>query len=306
MRSSFLYVGMRSARIKADQTDTWYHCYNRVAGTSRDRPFRDADKEQFVRILNRVCLLYGVRVVAYQVMSNHYHLLVHAPEGMLSPEEMCRRYRAFHRGRKVIEPDTLLCWQWQQRARDISWFMRHLQQLFTMWYNRSRPLRRRGSLWADRFKHTILEGGAAVWACWKYIENNPVRAGMVERVGDYRFCSYGVWRQCGVHPFEDTVIALVLPMLGVSRLDDLKNMMASALDVGAQVDEEARTGGGISCHMRHWVDGLVIGSELFVRGIMAAHHSRASTRRISHHVTHDPPLTCWRRLRISSQVSSRQ
>jgi hypothetical protein len=34
--------------------------------------------------------------------------------------------------------------------------MRHLQHLFTAWYNRTRPLRRRGSLWADRFKHTIL------------------------------------------------------------------------------------------------------------------------------------------------------
>jgi REP element-mobilizing transposase RayT len=305
MSSSFLYVVMRSARIKVDQTDTWYHCYNRVAGTSLDRPFRDADKEQFVRILKRVCLLYGVRVVAYQVMSNHYHLLVHAPEGMLSPEEVCRRYRVFHRGRKVIEPDTPLCRQWQQRARDISWFMRHLQQLFTMWYNRSRPLRRRGSLWADRFKHTILEGGAAVWACWKYIENNPVRAGMVEQVGEYRFCSYGAWRQCGVHPFEDNVIALVLPMMGLCRMDDLRNMMASALDVRGPLFRAGRMECEISCHMRHWVDGLVIGSELFVRGIMAAHHARATTRRISHHSAQDSPLACWRRLRMSAQASSR-
>lgn len=137
---------MRTARIKVDETDTWYHCYNRTAGTSSDRPFRDPDKEQFVRILKRVSLLYGVRIVAYQVMSHHYHLLVHAPKEMFTPEEMCRRYRAFHRGRKTLEPDSPACLKWRQRTRDISWFMRHLQQLFTSWFNRSRIIRRRGSL----------------------------------------------------------------------------------------------------------------------------------------------------------------
>ena len=85
-------------------------------------------------------------------MSNHFHILLHAPAQAPSPEEMCRRYRAFHRGQRTLEPDSPACRAWQARSRDVSWFMRHLQQLFTIWYNRTRPLRRRGSLWAAHFK----------------------------------------------------------------------------------------------------------------------------------------------------------
>ncbi len=137
---SFLLIGMRAARIKVDQADTWYHCFNRAVGTSEDRPFGNVEKEQFVRFLRRVSLLYGVRVIAYQVMSNHFHLLVHAPAALPSEEEICRRYRIFHRGKKTLKPGTPECAKWQKRSRDISWFMRHLQQLFTMWYNPTRDI----------------------------------------------------------------------------------------------------------------------------------------------------------------------
>jgi len=290
---------MRTSRIKVDHADTWYHCYNRTSGTSEDRPFCHTDKEQFIRILHRVNQLYGIQIVAYQVMSNHYHLLVHAPREVMRPEDVCRRYKTFHRGRKDMEPDSPLCRLWQERTRDISWFMRHLQQLFTAWYNRSRPLRRRGSLWADRFKHTILEGGSAVWACWKYIENNPVRAGMVEQAGDYRFSSYGAWRQSGKHPFASHVSRLILPMLGLENLSALMSMMSAVLDKDAAPRENGTTELTISIsrRIRYWVDGLVIGSELFVRNVMSAHHPQASIRRIMHQDTDETPLACWRRLR---------
>jgi len=204
---------MRRTRLKADDQASWYHCYNRVAGTSLDRPFDDVAKEQFVRILHRVCSLYSVQVVSYQVMSNHFHLLVHAPSEEPSAEVMCRRFATFHRNKRTLEPNSPSCRAWQARSRDISWFMRHLQHLFTAWYNRTRPVRRRGSLWADRFKNTLLESGAAVWSCWKYIENNPVRAGMVTSAADYRFCSHGVWHQTGRHPFAEAIATTVLSML---------------------------------------------------------------------------------------------
>ena len=74
---------MRHARLKPASQDTWHHCYNRAVGTREDRPLDDAEKEQFVRILHRVSTLYAVRVAAYQVMSNHYHLLLQAPACLL-------------------------------------------------------------------------------------------------------------------------------------------------------------------------------------------------------------------------------
>lgn len=286
----------RSYRIKVDQEDTWYHCYNRTAGTSKDRPFDDAGKEQFVRILKRVSKLYDVKVVAYQVMSNHYHLLVKAPKNMLSRQEVCSRYNRFHCGRKYMNPDSPACERWQARLRDISWFMRHLQQLYTFWFNASRPVRRHGKLWADRFKHTILEDGPAVWDCWKYIENNPYAAGMVKHPGDYRFSSYGVWRQTGHHPFAKNVEALVVPMMGCSGLHDVWLMINTSLAPAEDLSLEITSGLSVQKRIRYWVRGLVIGSEIFVRTVMAPHAPQAGSRRIVNSPEELTGLYCWRHL----------
>ncbi len=53
--------------------DTWHHCYNRTVGTRADRPFGDAEKEMFVRMLKRLAAFYTVRVVSCTFMSNHYN-----------------------------------------------------------------------------------------------------------------------------------------------------------------------------------------------------------------------------------------
>jgi len=296
---------MRNARIKIDFQDTWHHCYNRIAGTSLDLPFQDPDKEQFVRVLKRVSLLYTIRVVSYQVMSNHFHLLVQAPVDEPSAEETCRRFKAFHGGKRTLEPNTQGCRIWQARCRDVSWFMRHLQHLFTAWYNRSKTIRRRGSLWADRFKNTILESGFAVWSCWSYIENNPVRAGMVQDTADYRFCSHGIWHQTGRHPFQKNIYALILPLMnslfGITSIREIRDRMDQALADKAERDSTSTSFTmTVKRRVRHWTSGLVIGSELYVRNVMARHRKSESVNQHrlapSHHTT-EHPLYAWRRLR---------
>jgi len=299
---------MRQARIKIDHEPTWYHCYNRISGTRLDRPFSDVEKEQFVRILRRVSRLYTVKVVAYQVMSNHFHLLLHAPAEQPDAEEMCRRYKAFHYGKRILDPDGRQCRVWRERSRDVSWFMRHVQQLFTVWFNRTRKIRRRGSLWADRFKHTLLESGSAVWACWTYIENNPVRAHMVQDAADYRFCSYGVWCQSGRHPFAGNVAAVALPMLrdcfGLKGFSEVRHAMAEALAGKAGHEPE-----GVDMvltvqrRVRHWTQGLVIGSKLYVHDVMSRYRPPEIVERHRSARLNDPGGTAfyvWRRLRVDA------
>ena len=289
---------MRTARIKVDQADTWYHCYNQTVGSPHDRPFGNAEKEVFVRLLHKVSLLYGVRVAAYQVMSNHFHLLLHAPVGMPSDEEMCRRYRVFYRGKKIMNPGTPLCEKWRRRSRDISWFMRHLQQLFTMWYNDHGAEPRRGPLWASRFKNTILEH-TAVWRCWKYIENNPVRAGMVKHAGDYRFCTYGMWRQSGRHPFYNNAAKLILPLLGMADLNAVMEILGNELGEDCPEREERGFSQTVKRRVRYWTDGLVIGTELFIREVMATHHPAPDKHRMASPTFDAVPITAWRRLRAA-------
>ncbi len=312
---------MRHPRLKPDYRDTWHHCYNRAVGTSDDRPFGDAEKEQFVRILHRVAGLYAVRIVAYQVMSNHFHLLLQSPADPPSPDETCRRYAAFHDGKRKLQPDSKMCQVWQGRLRDVSWCLRHLQHLCTAWYNRSRPVRRRGPLWAGRFKNTVLDSGHALWACWTYIERNPVRAGMVADPADYRFCSYGVWVQTGQHPFAEAFTQTLIPALPLAvrepdavrtalrqefaRLaaEDAKALPAVAEAVVAAAAAEPPFALTAQRRMRHWVDGLVIGSELFVRETMRRVRSDAEVGR--HRLARAAPeqpdaalVCCWRRLRV--------
>ena len=314
---------MRLPRLKPDYQDSWHHCYNRTAGTRLDRPFDDADKEALVRILRKVSELYTVRVVSYQIMSNHFHLLLHTPAALPTPEETCQRFEAFHRGKRTLEPNSPRCGQWRERLRDVSWFMRHLQHLFTCWYNRTRPVRRRGSLWAGRFKNTLLGCGVAVWGCWVYVERNSVRAGMVPDPADYRFCSYRAWVQGRRHPFEDNARMLLVPVLGpVLQVEDLAGLQQelrkefarlaaeeaqrSPQEVAAAIAAaEAPVAFTLSAQrrVRHWVDGLVIGSEIFVRDVMSRVQPKAAVarHRLAHATAPIPgavPVCCWRRLRV--------
>ncbi len=307
---------MRHARIKPDYEDTWHHCYNRAAGTRDDRPFGDAEKEVFVRILKRLAAFYTVRVVSYTFMSNHFHIILQAPTDPPSEEEVAARYAAFHRGKREIRSGTPACAEWAARLRDVSWFMSHLQHLCTAWYNRTRPVRRRGPLWAGRFKNTVIEPGRALWACWAYAERNPVRAGIVADPADYRFCSYGEWAQTGRHPFADAVVRFLAPALpapfagecAANALAALKERFArdaaeEATRPGAP-DAPAPCGFLLTARrrVRHWADGLAIGSELFVRE--AVRRARPATAKPYHRLARSEPATgtpeplfCWRRLR---------
>ena len=69
-------------------------------------------------------------------------------------------------GMKTLDPQSQRCAQLAVKLHDVSAFMQELEQPFTRWFNRTRPVRRRGHLWAERFKNTILENGLAVWDCW--------------------------------------------------------------------------------------------------------------------------------------------
>jgi REP element-mobilizing transposase RayT len=151
----------------------------------------------------------GVRVLSYCIMSNHFHLLVEVPPKKkdevillddgeflrrLKPlyskvyyrgiEQMLERFRADGADAAVEELKV----KFTYRMHDLSHFMKGLKQRFTQWYNGAHG--RRGTLWEGRFKSVLVEDGYAARVMAAYIDLNPVRAGMVERPEDYRWCSY--------------------------------------------------------------------------------------------------------------------
>jgi len=50
--------------------------------------------------------------------------------------------------------------------------------------------RRSGTLWEGRYKASLVDSGTYLLTCMRYIELNPVRAGLVQHPGGYRWSSY--------------------------------------------------------------------------------------------------------------------
>ena len=68
--------------------------------------------------------------------------------------------------------------------------MRDLGQRYVPYFNSRHG--RTGTLWEGRFRSCIAESARYVLACYRYIELNPVRAGMVDRPGGYLWSSHAV------------------------------------------------------------------------------------------------------------------
>ena len=202
---------MRQARFLSPSAETsfsLYHCISRVV----DRQFvlGREEKDMFVRMMRQYETFCGVRVLSYCIMSNHFHLLVEVPPkekgaavtlsdedflARLKPmyskiyyrgiEQMLERFRADGADGAALDLKA----KFSCRMHDLSEFMKGLKQRFTQWYNGAHG--RRGTLWEGRFKSVLVEDGYAARVMSAYIDLNPVRADMVDRPEDYRWCSYG-------------------------------------------------------------------------------------------------------------------
>lgn len=137
--------------LRIEYPDAWYHVMNR--GRRRENIFEDReDFEGFISLLQETSLLFDLRVSAYCLMSNHYHLLVQTPSGNLS------------------------------RA------MRHVNGVYTQRYNRRWNVD--GQLFRGRYKSVLVEEDGHLLELLRYIHRNPIRANMCDAVGDYPWSSH--------------------------------------------------------------------------------------------------------------------
>ncbi len=126
-------------------------CYAHVFTRSieKHRIFKnDKDFEQFKKALGEAKTEYGFEVFHYCVMQTHFHLIVRISD-----------VQNFSKGMKTIKKDC------------------------THWYNRKQQ--RFGPIWRDRFKCKLIENEQYLFACGRYVEDNPVRAGLVKEAVDW-------------------------------------------------------------------------------------------------------------------------
>ena len=114
--------------------------------------FRDHDRHRYLDLLGELLDDFGCKLHAYVLMTNHVHLL-------LTPS----------------------------RPRTVSALMQNVGSRYARFVNLSTG--RTGTLWEGRFKSFPVDGAHYALACTRYIELNPVRAGMVAHPGSYRWSS---------------------------------------------------------------------------------------------------------------------
>jgi putative transposase len=125
-------------------------------GNNRQACFFSSDDHQlYLEWLDEYARVSGCAIHAYALMTNHVHLL--------------------------LTPAT---------ADSAGQLMKRLGQRYVQYVNRT--YRRSGTLWEGRYRSCIAQHEGYVLACYRYIEMNPVRAGMVDQPGHYPWSSFSL------------------------------------------------------------------------------------------------------------------
>jgi len=115
----------------------------------------DADYERFLTMFKWAMRRYAVSVHNYVVMNNHYHAMVTPGDALALPRAMK-----------------------ELGVRYVQYFNKKYERI--------------GTLWTGRYRGICIEDERYWLTCLRYIEQNPVRAGIVEAAEEYRWSSYRV------------------------------------------------------------------------------------------------------------------
>ena len=133
-----------------------YHVLNRANG--RVRIFRKNDDFlAFEQIMAEGVERFSMRICGYCIMDNHWHLLL-----------------------------------WPRQDGDLSEFMRWISLTHTQRYHASHGTFGTGHLYQGRFKSFPVQDDSHYLTVLRYIEANPLRATLVERVDDWLWSSFAV------------------------------------------------------------------------------------------------------------------
>ena len=123
-------------------------------GNNREPIFcQDDDYRYYLQKLEEGCKKHSCDLYAYVLMSNHIHLL-------LTP----------------------------QTGKGIGQLMQMMGRYYVQYFNYN--YQRTGTLWEGRYKATLIDFEQYLLSCIRYIELNPVRAGMVKHPRAYPWSSY--------------------------------------------------------------------------------------------------------------------
>jgi putative transposase len=141
--------------LRVEYSDAIYHVTSR-GNDKRAIVADDRDRDQWLRVMDRVVDIYRWRVFAFALMNNHFHLFLQTPDPNLSAG------------------------------------MHYLNGGYVNWYNCRYG--RAGHVFQGRFKAIVVDSEGYWQEISRYVHLNPVRAGLVRRPEEWPWCSYRGYR----------------------------------------------------------------------------------------------------------------
>lgn len=140
-----------SRPLRIEYPNAFYHVMNR--GLNRQAIYSvDDDHAMFLEVLKETSKFFGIRVISYCLMPNHYHLIIQTPRANLS------------------------------RA------MRHLNGVYTQRFNRTH--KKDGPLFRGRYKAILVQEDEYLTHLIRYIHLNPVQANLADDPSTHRWSSH--------------------------------------------------------------------------------------------------------------------
>ena len=140
-----------SRPLRIQYSKAWYHVMNR--GRRGENVFlTKEDYQSFIKLLEELDEVFNIKVAAYCLMPNHYHLVVQTPDANLSRS------------------------------------MRHLNGIYTQCYNRRHGYD--APLFKGRCKSILVETDSYALELVRYIHRNPLKAGIVESLEKYQWSTH--------------------------------------------------------------------------------------------------------------------
>ena len=137
-----------------------YHVLSR-GNEKQNIVINDDDRKLFLGTAGEMGERFEIDLFAYVLMDNHYHLLFRTNRANL--------------------------------CRSMQWFGATYTKRFNLRHNRS------GHLFQGRFKNMLVQNDAYLLQLSYYIHRNPLRAGMVKRLADYKWSSYRAYAYAKSH-----------------------------------------------------------------------------------------------------------
>jgi putative transposase len=276
----------RIARLKVRGEPAVYHVISRT--TLEGFVLGDVEKEHLLGVIKRLSGFYFAEVLGFCLMGNHFHLVVRMyPDSNYSEEEVRERYDRRYGEEKAAALGDRQMRDLGKKMADLSEYIKEVKQDFSRYYNKVH--RKKGYFWSERFKSVIVENGETLVNCLAYIDLNPVRAGLVKRPEDYRWCSLGYHVQTR-NKGRFLSLDFGLWEFGIkSAKERLRNFRRFVYEKGELegIEKERRRGFEVGkadrflLRTRYFTDSGIIGSKGYVSSLYLAFKDHYAAKRVA-------------------------